>query len=62
VAAAKATVVSVTIARRSTKPAGITNQSGEPEIVLKVGDLTLSLAPPTPAQNPPAEAEPDDEG
>ena len=55
-------MASVTIARRSTKPAGITNQFGEPEIVLKVGDLALSMAPPKPAQNPPAEAEPDDEG
>ena len=34
------------IARKSTKPTGITNESGEPEIVVTVGDLTLSLAPP----------------
>jgi hypothetical protein len=34
------------IARKSTKPTGITNESGEPEIVVTVGDLTLSLTPP----------------
>ena len=34
------------ITRKSTQPTGITNAAGEPEIVLKVGDLTLSMAPP----------------
>lgn len=34
------------ITRKSTQPTGITNAAGEPEIVLKVGDLTLSVAPP----------------
>ena len=34
------------ISRKSTKPTGITNASGEPEIVVTVGDLTLSFTPP----------------
>jgi hypothetical protein len=36
----------VAVTRKSTQPTGITNAAGEPEIVLKVGDLTLSFAPP----------------
>ena len=48
----------VTIARRSTKPAGIINQSGEPEIVVKVGDLTISMTPPAAAKPAPKQAEP----
>ena len=36
----------MTISRKATKPVGITNQSGEPEITLEVGELKLSLAPP----------------
>ena len=34
------------IARKSLKPVAITNESGQPEIVLQIGGLTLSMAPP----------------
>lgn len=34
------------IQRKSEKPAGITNEQGEPEIVLTIGDKVISLAPP----------------
>ena len=52
------------IARKSTKPVGITNEAGRPEIVLEINGLTLSMAPPStndpadqavdPAAQPPA--------
>ena len=35
------------IARKSLNPVGIINESGQPEIVLEIGGLTLSMAPPT---------------
>lgn len=35
------------ISRKSTKPVGITNASGQPEIVLEIEGLTLSMAPPS---------------
>ena len=35
------------ISRKSTKPVGITNSSGQPEIVLEIDGLTLSMAPPS---------------
>ena len=34
------------IQRKSTQPAGITNESGQPEIVLEINGLTLSMTPP----------------
>jgi hypothetical protein len=34
------------IQRNSSQPAGITNASGEPEIVLEIEGLTLSMTPP----------------
>jgi hypothetical protein len=34
------------IQKKSTKPAGITNESGEPEIVLAIGDKVFSMHPP----------------
>lgn len=34
------------IQRKSAQPAGITNESGQPEIVLEINGLTLSMAPP----------------
>ena len=36
------------IQRNSTRPAGITNASGQPEIVLEIDGLTISMAPPAP--------------
>jgi hypothetical protein len=47
------------IQRKSTQPAGITNASGQPEIVLEIDGLTLSMTPPAPAV--PANSEDDDE-
>jgi hypothetical protein len=44
------------IARKSTKPAGILNEAGEPEILLEVNGLKLSLTPP--ATTPPTAAAP----
>ena len=49
------------ISRKSTKPTGITNESGEPEIVVTVGDLTLSLAPPPAPRRDPQPAEQGDD-
>ncbi len=46
------------IQKKSTKPAGITNESGEPEIVLAIGDKTFSMHPPKAAAD---RAEPDAE-
>ena len=36
----------MSIHRKSSKPAGITNASGQPEIVLEIDGLTLSMTPP----------------
>jgi len=45
------------IQRKSAQPAGITNESGQPEIVLEINGLTLSMTPP--AKD--ATEEPDDD-
>jgi hypothetical protein len=37
------------IQRNSAQPAGITNASGQPEIVLELDGLVLSMTPPAPA-------------
>ncbi|MEO6124062.1 MAG: hypothetical protein ABIR32_10160 [Ilumatobacteraceae bacterium] len=34
------------ITSRATEPLGVTNLSGQPEIVLEIEGLTLSMAPP----------------
>jgi hypothetical protein len=34
------------IQRKSALPAGITNESGQPEIVLEIEGLTISMTPP----------------
>jgi hypothetical protein len=34
------------IQRKSAQPAGIINESGQPEIVLEINGLTLSMTPP----------------
>lgn len=47
------------VQRKSTKPVGITNESGQPEIVLEIAGLTLSMTPPA-AGAPPAEAAEDE--
>jgi hypothetical protein len=38
------------IQKKSTKPVGITNESGQPEIVLEIDGLTLSMTPPAKAE------------
>ncbi|MEP7112885.1 MAG: hypothetical protein ABI862_06440 [Ilumatobacteraceae bacterium] len=45
------------IQKKSTQPAGITNESGQPEIVLEIEGLTLSMTPP--AQAVPADLKDD---
>jgi hypothetical protein len=45
------------IQKKSNKPVGITNESGQPEIVLEIDGLTLSMTPPASA----AQAEPKDD-
>ena len=47
------------IQRKATSPAGITNTSGQPEIVLEIDGLTLSMTPP--AQVVPAESKDEDD-
>jgi hypothetical protein len=34
------------VQRKTTKPVGITNESGQPEIVLEIDGLTISMTPP----------------
>jgi hypothetical protein len=46
------------IQKKSTKPVGITNEAGQPEIVLEIDGLTLSMTPP--AQAAPTEPKGDD--
>ncbi|HEY7626503.1 MAG TPA: hypothetical protein VH761_05525 [Ilumatobacteraceae bacterium] len=47
------------IQRRVTEPVSITNTSGQPEIVLEIDGLTISMAPPAKAQ-PEADADVDE--
>ncbi|MEY4229502.1 MAG: hypothetical protein RLZZ362_351 [Actinomycetota bacterium] len=46
------------IQRKIAEPAGITNASGQPEIVLEIDGLVISMAPPSSA---PAESPADDD-
>jgi hypothetical protein len=39
------------IEQNSSEPAGITNEAGEPEIVIKIEGITISLNPPAQAGN-----------
>ena len=48
------------IQKKSTKPVGITNEQGQPEIVLQIDGLTLSMTPP--GQTAPADTKDDDKG
>jgi hypothetical protein len=45
------------IQRRVTEPVDITNASGQPEIILEIEGLTISMAPPAKPEPAPA-AEP----
>ena len=52
----------MSISRKATEPVGITNTSGQPEIVLELNGLVLSMKPPAPAparsnDNEPSETE-----
>jgi hypothetical protein len=40
------------IQRNATRPVGITNASGQPEIVLEIEGLTISMTPPAPEGAP----------
>jgi hypothetical protein len=51
----------VAIQKKSTKPAGITNESGEPEIVLSIGDKVISMTPPKPLEPKPERRDEDDD-
>lgn len=44
----------MSISKKSDKPAGITNASGQPELVLDIEGLTLSFAPPPKPEAAPA--------
>ena len=46
------------IQKKSTQPVGITNESGQPEIVLQIDGLTISMTPP--GEGVPAEAKDDE--
>jgi hypothetical protein len=52
------------IRSRSVKPVTITNTSGQPEIVLEINGMTLSMTPPAAdgSQAPPAALEESEEG
>ncbi|HEY0518913.1 MAG TPA: hypothetical protein VGC84_05415 [Ilumatobacteraceae bacterium] len=45
------------IQRKSTEPAGIVNASGQPEIVLEIDGLTLSMTPPAKPAAPSADGD-----
>ncbi len=49
------------IQRKSDRPVGITNASGQPEIVLEIDGLTLSMTPPGQATEPASNDDDDDE-
>lgn len=44
--------------RKSVKPVYITNSQGDPEIVLEIGGLTLSMTPPPSVATPSSAAAP----
>jgi hypothetical protein len=48
------------IQRRVAEPVSITNTSGQPEIVLEIDGLTISMAPPAKPEPRPA-VEPDED-
>ena len=50
------------VQRRTNAPVGITNAAGQPEIVLEIDGLILSMAPPstTPATDDPTDDPADD--
>ena len=49
------------IQRKIEAPAGITNASGQPEIVLEIDGLVLSMTPPDTTPPPAQDLEVDDE-
>lgn len=48
----------MSISRKIADPVGIVNSSGQPEIVLELDGLVLSMKPPAAADAPASEAEP----
>jgi hypothetical protein len=49
------------VQRRTNAPVGITNAQGQPEIVLEIDGLILSMAPPAATPTPAASAPPADD-
>ena len=47
------------ILRKIPEPASITNTSGQPEIVLEIDGLVISMTPPGPATDAPPDPEAD---
>jgi hypothetical protein len=52
----------MSISRKTQAPVGITNSSGQPEIVLELDGLVLSMKPPAAAQAADDESEPEPGG
>ena len=48
------------VQRKATKPVGITNSSGQPEIVLEIDGLTISMTPPAPSPTDGGESDPEE--
>lgn len=49
------------IQRKSDRPVGITNASGQPEIVLEIDGLTLSMTPPGQPTEPTSDEDEDED-
>ena len=47
-----ATLGAMALERKSSKPAGITDASGQPHIVIEIAGLTISAAPPAKHRDP----------
>jgi len=47
----------MSVHRKSSRPTGITNEAGEPEIVLQIEGLTLSMTPGREAADPSNDAD-----
>ena len=47
-----ATLDKMALERKSSKPAGITDASGQPHIVIEIAGLTISAAPPAKDRDP----------
>ena len=50
------------ISRKSTEPTGVTNSSGQPELIIEIDGLTLSMTPPPATSSLPQDDDADDAG